>query len=151
MDTDPTNAAHPFPNRLGILGWLGKGRHGVERYLYTLHRITGLALLLFLIFHVFVTSSRLLGREVWQSAMSLAHHPVLQWAEFLVFLAFAFHACNGIRLILVELGFAVGAPAAPVYPYRGSLAKQRPLMIALMILAGLLMLTGGFEFLWLDR
>ena len=29
-------------NRLGIWGWLGGGRWGWERYLYTLHRVTGL-------------------------------------------------------------------------------------------------------------
>jgi succinate dehydrogenase / fumarate reductase cytochrome b subunit len=142
---------HTFPNRLGILGWLGKGRHGVERYLYVLHRITGLALLLFLLLHVFVTSSRLLGREVWERLMALTHQPLFQWAEFLVYLAFAFHALNGVRLILVELGFAAGRAEPPVYPYRGSLQRQRPLMIALMIVAAVLMLTGGFEFFWLDR
>jgi succinate dehydrogenase/fumarate reductase cytochrome b subunit len=36
--------------------------------------------------------------------------------EHLVFVAFAFHALNGVRLVLVELGFAVGKPLEPVYP-----------------------------------
>ena len=102
---------------------------------------------MFLIFHIFVTSSRLLGRQVWKSLMALTHHPVFQAVEALIFAAFAFHALNGVRLLLVELGFAVGKPEEPIYPYKSSLHKQRPLMIATMILAGLFLLLGGFQWL----
>ena len=138
------------PNRLGLLGWLGAGRSGLERYLYVLHRVSGLALLLFLVFHVFVTATRLLGREAWEALMAMTHSPLFQALEFLVYAAFAFHALNGVRLILVELGFAVGRPEEPVYPYRSSLNRQRPLAIAVMILAGLFILLGGFDLLALS-
>jgi len=46
------------PNRLGMRGWAVGGRWGLERYLYTLHRVTGLALLAYFLLHIFVTSSR---------------------------------------------------------------------------------------------
>ena len=151
MNTSKTVPVRKYPNRLGMPGWLGKGRHGVERYLYTLHRVTGLALLVFLIFHIFVTSSRLLGKEVWEPLMALTRHPVFQAVEFLILVAFAFHALNGVRLLLVELGFAVGKPEEPVYPYKSSLNRQRPLMIAMMLLAGLFILLGGYEFFVLDH
>ena len=143
-----TDAPTPrrYPNRLGLLGWLGKGRHGLERYLYTLHRLTGLALLGFLVFHIFVTSSRLLGRQVWEPLMALTHHPVFQAVEFLIFAAFAFHALNGVRLLLVELGDAAGKPEEPVYPYKSSIHNQRPLMIAMMVLAGVFIVLAGFDF-----
>jgi succinate dehydrogenase / fumarate reductase cytochrome b subunit len=140
----PAPARHP--NRLGVLGWLGAGRSGLERYLYVLHRVTGLALLLFLIFHVFVTATRLFGRDAWEALMAATHSPVFQTLEFLVYVAFAFHALNGVRLILVELGFAVGRPEEPVYPYRSSLNRQRPLAIVMMILAAGFILLGGLEF-----
>jgi succinate dehydrogenase cytochrome b subunit len=149
--TTPNAPPRRYPNRLGLLGWLGKGRHGIERYLYVLHRLTGLALLGFLVFHIFVTSSRLLGRQVWEPIMGLIRHPVFQAVEFLIFVAFAFHALNGIRLLLVELGFAVGKPEEPVYPYKSSLNKQRPLMLTMMVLTGLFILLGGFEFFTLDH
>ena len=51
------------PNRLGLWGWLGGGRWGLERYLYTLHRLTGLGLLVYFLLHIVVTSSRALGRR----------------------------------------------------------------------------------------
>ena len=53
-----------YTHRSGIFNWLAAGRRGFEAYLYVLHRISGLALLLFLVAHVFVSSSRLFGEEV---------------------------------------------------------------------------------------
>ncbi len=67
--------------------------------------------------------------------------------EFLVFAAFAFHAINGIRLFLVELGIGIGRPIEPVYPYRTSVDVQRPLAIGAMVLAAVLALIGGIGFL----
>ena len=58
------------------------------------------------------------------------HQPIFAFGEYLVFAAFAYHACNGIRLVLVELGFAVGKPMEPVYPYKTSLNVQRPLLVS---------------------
>lgn len=78
--------------------------------------------------------------------MALTHHPVFQAVEFLIFVAFAFHALNGVRLLLVELGGAAGKPEEPVYPYQSSLHKQRPLMIAMMVLAGVFIALAGFDF-----
>jgi succinate dehydrogenase/fumarate reductase cytochrome b subunit len=43
-------------NRLGIWGWLGGRRWGVERYAYILHRLTGLGILCCFLMHVVVTS-----------------------------------------------------------------------------------------------
>jgi succinate dehydrogenase / fumarate reductase cytochrome b subunit len=135
------------PNRLGIAGWLGGGRWGFERYLYTLHRLTGLGILLYFVLHIFVTSSRALGRESWEAAMGRVSGGIFVLGEYLVFAAFAFHALNGIRLALVELGIGIGRPIEPVYPYRTSVHAQRPLAIGVMILAGILAIVGGFGFL----
>lgn len=131
----------------GFFAWLSGGRRGVEAYLYLMHRVTGLALLLFLCAHVFVTGARLLGEEVWQQLMRVTGSPIVQFLEYLVFVAFVFHALNGVRLILIELGVVVGRPDQPTFPYRGSIQKQRPLMISLMVLTAVLIALGGFELL----
>lgn len=136
-----------YENRIGIFGWLAGGRHGFEGYLYILHRISGLALLLFLTAHVFVTSSRLFGEAAWERVMSMTHHPAVKVLEYLVYVAFVFHALNGLRLVLIEFGLAVGRPERPVYPYRSSLNTQRKLMIGLMIVTAVLIALGGFELL----
>ncbi len=141
MDAQPKR----YPNRLGVLGWGLGGRWGVERYLYTIHRITGLGLVLYFLLHVLVTTSRAFGPESWERWMGFLRHPAFKVGEFLVFAAFALHAFNGFRLILVELGWAVGRPEEPVYPYRSSLHVQRPMMIVLMFVAAVLIAVGGYD------
>jgi succinate dehydrogenase / fumarate reductase cytochrome b subunit len=137
------------PNRLGIWGWLGGGTWGLERYLYTLHRLTGLGLLFYFLLHIFVTSARAFGAGAWAASMARVSGPVFVVGEFLVFSAFAFHAANGVRLVLVELGWAIGKPIEPVYPYRTSVHEQRPLALGIMAVAGLLVLAGGLDFFFL--
>jgi len=135
-----------YDNRLGIWGWLGGGRWGLERYIYILHRLSGLGILLYFLMHTVVTSLRATGAYVWVQG-AYFDHPIFKFGEFLVFAAFAFHAFNGIRLVLVELGFAVGKPIEPVYPYKSSLNVQRPLLIVMMLLAAIFVVAGGYEFL----
>jgi succinate dehydrogenase / fumarate reductase cytochrome b subunit len=135
------------PNRLGIWGWLGGGRWGAERYLYTLHRLTGLGLLAYFLLHILVTSSRAFGKQSWDDAMGMVKGPLFSVGEFLVFVAFAFHAINGLRLVLVELGFGIGKPIEPIYPYKTSVDVQRPIAIAVMLAAAVLAALGGLNFL----
>jgi len=137
-------------NRLGVWGWLGGGRWGAERYAYLLHRLTGVGILAYFLIHIAVTSLRAAGLYLWQEGGPL-DHPVFKAGEYLVFAAFAYHAMNGVRLILVEFGVAVGRPIEPVYPYKTSLSVQRPLLVVMMALAGLLMIAGGAAFLGLGR
>jgi succinate dehydrogenase / fumarate reductase cytochrome b subunit len=138
------NKGHP--NRLGVWGWLGGGRWGAERYLYTLHRLTGLGILLYFLMHIFVTTARAFGEQAWEQAMGTVTGPLFTIGEYLVFAAFAFHAVNGVRLFLVELGVGIGQPIEPIYPYRTSVDVQRPLAIGVMILAGIVVVLGGFDF-----
>ncbi|MCD6161826.1 MAG: succinate dehydrogenase, cytochrome b556 subunit [candidate division Zixibacteria bacterium] len=151
LESDTMTENKKYPNKLGLLGWLGGGKWGIERYLYTLHRITGLGILLYFMLHIFVTSSRVFGMEVWENWMGFFGSPLFKIGEFLVYIAFAFHAINGIRLILIELGFAVGKAEEPIYPYRSSLNKQRPLMVIAMIAAAVLIVVGGYQFFGLSH
>ena len=74
------NKGHP--NRLGIWGWLGGGRWGIERYLYTLHRLTGLGLLLYFLLHIVVTSARAFGRRPGRTSMGRGERAGLSsWAS----------------------------------------------------------------------
>jgi succinate dehydrogenase / fumarate reductase cytochrome b subunit len=134
-----------FDNHLGIIGWLGGGRWGVERYLYILHRLTGLGILMFFLLHIFASSVRMYGPESWNAAMVLLKNPIFKLGEFFVFVAFAFHALNGIRLIFIELGLAVGKAEEPIFPYKSSLNNQKPLMMIVMVICAILILAGGYN------
>jgi succinate dehydrogenase / fumarate reductase cytochrome b subunit len=133
-------------NNLGLWGWLGGGRYGADRYAYALHRLSGLGILAYFIMHIFVTGARVGGPEQWDSTMATFGTPVFKLGEFLVVLAFAYHAINGIRLILVELGYLLGKPGLPSYPYSYSTLRQRPLLVATMVIAAVLMIIGGVDF-----
>jgi len=140
-------------NNLGIAGWLYGGRYGADRYIYVLHRVTGLGMLCYFLLHIFVTGRRLgegnAGKEQWETAMKFFDNPMFAIGEFLVFLAFIFHAINGIRLILVELGLLVGKPGLPAYPYGYSTLRQRPVMIGFMCVVAVLAIIAGVDFIYL--
>ncbi len=140
-----------YDNHLELWGWLGGGKWGIERYLYTLHRITGVGILLFFMIHIFESSTRIFGMKTWDIIMKGMEFPVFKIGEVLVFTAFAFHALNGIRLILIELGFMVGKPEQPVYPYQSSLNVQRPMMMVIMVIVVVLILAGGVDIIFLHK
>jgi succinate dehydrogenase / fumarate reductase cytochrome b subunit len=126
----------PLQNRLGIKGWAWAGRYKMERYLYTLHRITGFGLLAYIALHLVANGSRLWGQGSWESTMNFLGNPGFKVGEYLVMAAFIYHALNGGRLMLQHLGFTLGKPKPPIYPYVDSMRRRRPLtwvMLALIM------------------
>ena len=145
-----------WPNQLGLKGWAVGGRWRQERWLYTLHRLSGLAILGYFLLHVLVTSTRagfLGGEAAWTWLMgTFSETRILglapfKWGELGIYVAFCFHALNGLRLTLCELGFGIGPPEEPVYPYRSSMDVQAPLAFLLMLVAGALATVGFWNFL----
>lgn len=134
-------------NYLGARGWVWAGSYQMERHLYVLHRITGLGLLLFGIIHLIITTFfRYRGESVWESAISAVDNPGFKVGEYLVVLAFVFHALNGLRLILQEFGFGLGRPIPPVYPYRDALRKKRRLAVILIAVIAILAVVFLYDF-----
>jgi succinate dehydrogenase / fumarate reductase cytochrome b subunit len=142
---------HRYKNNLGLWGWLGGGRYGADRYAYALHRLSGLGILAYFLMHIFVTGTRVDGPEAWESAMRFFENPLFRLGEFLVFLAFLYHAVNGIRLVLVELGLLIGKPGLPSYPYSHSVIRQRPVLVVAMVITAVLVLFAGADFLFLTK
>ena len=140
--------ARTRPNHLGAGGWIWAGNYKLERYLYILHRVTGLGILLFLLIHLTVTTFfRIQGQAVWESAMRVLNNPLLKTGEYLVAVAFVYHALNGLRLILQELGFIMGKPVPPIYPYSDSLRRKRRWTMAVMGIIIILCLVFFYDFI----
>ena len=137
----------PLPNRLGILGWAWAGRYKMERYLYTLHRITGFGLLFYVALHLVANGFRLGGEDSWVSAMNFLDHPVFKVGEYLIMAAFIIHALNGGRLILQHLGITLGKPKPPIYPYVDAMRRKRPLTWVLIALIAALAIYVLVEFI----
>ncbi len=137
----------PKENYLGVKGWAWAGKYQIERYLYFLHRLTGLGLLLYGSLHMFVMIliRGFIGQKAYETLMVFFDHPLFKTGEYLVLAAFIFHGLNGLRLILQELGFILGKPKPPIYPYKDSLRKKRPIvltMIALIIICSIITLLA---------
>ena len=133
------------PKRIGVGGWVYAGRYGLDRYLYILQRASGLGLILYLFIHIYETGIRLRGEAVWSATMALFRTPVFIFFEFVLFAGFVFHALNGLRLIFAELGWLLGPPTRPVYPYRTSVKRHRPWVYALMVLTGLFLALAAWD------
>jgi len=148
MSVNVKQAAAPKPrsNQLGLKGWVYAGRYSIERYLYILHRISGLGLIAYLLLHIVETGQRMAGEAAWTGLMALFEAPLFKVLEYVVFAGFIFHGLNGIRLHFTELGFFLGKPAQPIYPYRSSVKRHRPFTFVLMGLAALLLILGASSF-----
>lgn len=135
-------------NSRGVIGWVDNRRLNLERYFYTFHRASGLAIVGYLFIHIYTTSTRLGGKRAWETLMEGLHHPLIYVGEFLLIAIVAFHGLNGVRLILAELGLSVGNPRRPIYPYRPvSLGRvQRYTLWILMIVAGVFIIATGLEY-----
>ena len=138
----------PRQNYLGAGGWIWGGKYKLERYLYSPHRITGLGLILFVIIHLIMTTVfRIQGQDVWEATIALLHNPFFKFGEYLLVVAFIYHALNGLRLILQELGFTLGKPTPPIYPYKDSIRKKRPITIVFIVIIFLLAVVTFYDFI----
>lgn len=130
-------------NRLGLKGWMYAGHYTFERYLYLGHRLSGIGLIAYMVLHIIETANRMRGEQAWAGLMALFASPLFKVIEYLLFAAAVFHAMNGVRLLLTELGFFLGKPKDPIYPYSTSVMRHRPLTYVIMALAGLIIILGG--------
>ena len=82
---------------------LEQERLGFESYVWAAHRITGLLLLAFLIFHLFTLSSILRGEVAYDRILSFMESPIVKIGEIMLLWVVLFHSLNGFRLILFNL------------------------------------------------
>jgi succinate dehydrogenase / fumarate reductase cytochrome b subunit len=69
---------------------------------WLLHRVTGVALAIYLIPHFFTINQSSKGPEAFDAALAVFSAPVFKVAEFLLILVVAFHAFNGMRIIVID-------------------------------------------------
>lgn len=75
---------------------------------YVLHRLSGVAIIVFLMMHIWeITSVTRGGAEGFNATMSALETKGFVIGEWLLFLAITFHGLNGFRLILHDLGKGV--------------------------------------------
>jgi len=124
--------------------WAFRRPMNLEKLALLVQRVSGLGLLVYLFFHIFVTGTITSGQGAWDSIMSVLLNPLAHVGEILVVVGATFHGINGIRMMLLELTSLVGKPMRPDYPYKAqSLGKgQRSILWTATIMAGLSTIAG---------
>lgn len=79
----------------------------VGRWGFSLHRLTGLALSLYLGVHLVLLNQLRAGPGAWDAFVRLMRSPLILALDALLLGAAAFHGFNGLRLTLLGLGWAV--------------------------------------------
>jgi succinate dehydrogenase / fumarate reductase cytochrome b subunit len=69
---------------------------------WALHRISGVAVLLFLLLHIIETSMLTLGADTYNRAIALYKAPVFKPVEFLLVAAVLYHAGNGLLVMILD-------------------------------------------------
>ncbi len=77
-------------------------RGGVGQWSWALHRLTGVAVLLFLFIHILDTAFIALGPYWYNRIILLYRMPIFGIMEIGLFAAVLYHALNGIRIILID-------------------------------------------------
>jgi succinate dehydrogenase / fumarate reductase cytochrome b subunit len=75
--------------RTGAIAWL-------------FHRVSGLALTLYLALHVWVTHHVVQGPESFNRIMGLLSSPPFKIVELALLAAIVYHAFNGIRILVID-------------------------------------------------
>jgi succinate dehydrogenase / fumarate reductase cytochrome b subunit len=87
-------------DRKGRFGPLYKGHEG--QYSWLLHRVTGVAIILFLFAHVVDTAVVGWGPEAYNRVASVYHNPFVRLLELGLVAAVLFHSINGVKITLID-------------------------------------------------
>ena len=103
--SSPSPETPPSPARLRA--WFGLPRRGVGGWAFLLHRLSGLVLVLYLGLHFYVLHSLTRGPAAYRAMLTLLNNPWLKALEVGLFATVAYHAFNGVRLVLMGLNIGV--------------------------------------------
>lgn len=81
-------------------GTLYRGNEGM--WSWVLHRITGVAIFFFLLVHILDTALIRVSPEAYNAVIGTYKNPIMGIGEVVLVAAIAYHAFNGLRIILVD-------------------------------------------------
>ena len=152
--TDP--GAKAASNKRGVAGWLDPVHLNLERWAYTFQRVTGLAVLAYVLGHIGDTSFFVGGpfgegpnTASWSTDLGITENLLGHAVLVMVVLVVVYHGINGMRLILAEYGVIFEKPSKPDYPYRAkSLRTVQRHLVWVAIIAAILaaLYSGGILF-----
>ncbi len=100
---------------MSVSGWFRVRGKSLQSVSFSLHRLTGLVLFVYLLMHLSYLTSLRLGREVYESLIATTVSPAFLPFDILLLLATIFHGINGIRVVLNEFGIGYEVRKAMLY------------------------------------
>ena len=82
---------------------------------FSLHRLTGIVLTIYLCMHLAYLTSIRMGKEVFESFIATTVTPQFLIFDILLILAGVYHGVNGLRLIIHEFGLAYESRKSILY------------------------------------
>jgi succinate dehydrogenase / fumarate reductase cytochrome b subunit len=80
---------------------------GIGMWAWVLFRISGLVLLAYLFVHVWVISQGRTSAESLNNLFTTFDKPFLVFLDFMLVAAVLYHALNGVRIVLMDLGIGI--------------------------------------------
>jgi succinate dehydrogenase cytochrome b556 subunit len=126
---------------VSVAEWFQVRGWNLERTLFVLHRITGWAILAFIVVHIVFIHQITAGQGSWGTLANFDQSPIGQVGLTLLGAALIFHALNGTRIMLIE--WNVLTPKADRTGYGGDRwleAKRHRTYVSLMFVFGIVLL-----------
>lgn len=89
-------------NFLGIFVEEARLNPNLGTFSYILHRLTGIALAIYLIMHTWVLSSAQISPETFDDRLAMVQTPLFHVLEYLLVAVIFVHMINGIRIIVTD-------------------------------------------------
>lgn len=105
-------------------------RYTIERWSYTLQRVSGVAVSFYFILHILETGYIVGGpgvwgvppyefaKESWEATLAQLSNPIFDTGLSIIGFLVALHSINGIRLTLAHFGLGLGRPGRPTFPHQ---------------------------------
>lgn len=85
-----------------------KYKWDIGQQAWFLHIISGLVLVLYSAFHIFFLFVVSLGEEMYRTWISVFKSPFMGVFEIIVITLMLYHMCNGIRILIFDIGWGIG-------------------------------------------
>ncbi len=102
---------------------------------YILHRVSGVAIVLFLFAHIVENFMLLMGPAAYNTTIAFYHTWYFRLGEFALIMAVVYHGLNGIRIIAIDF-------------WQQSTHYHKQMWYAVMVLSVLIALWVGKIMLW---
>ncbi|MCX6357092.1 MAG: succinate dehydrogenase, cytochrome b556 subunit [Candidatus Aureabacteria bacterium] len=108
-------------------------RWGEGLWSHLFHRISGVALIVYLSMHIWVIHHLQHGQTAYDELMNFLGNPLFRMGEVMLLAAILFHGLNGLRLVVMDAGLGI--------------RKQRATFWVVFVVCAILVLVGGLVLL----